>query len=138
MGDNVFKMNLNKNYIDVQMMRLMTPNREQKAYIYSLRRSRNNTSSSEVHFPRIYQCCVISSNNVEDHVKLIYLMESRNSNCVLFDKNVEYCDDGTVTIGCFMRILAPQPIENNMNGDIPLVRTPHPVILISFLTTMYV
>ena len=62
---------------------------------------------------------------------LIYLMESKNNDNVLFDRNLEHRDDGTITIGSFVKIMAPQAIENRMNGDIPLVKTPHPSIVMT-------
>lgn len=55
-------------------------------------------------------------------------MEANNSNNVLFERNLEYRDDGTMSVGCFFRILAPLPIENSMRGDIPLVKTQLPLI----------
>lgn len=63
-------------------------------------------------------------------------MEFKNSNNVLFDRNLEYRDDGTMTIGTFIRIMAPQAIENRMNGDAPLVKTPHPLILMKRPSTL--
>ena len=50
-------------------------------------------------------------------------MEARNSNNMLFDRNIDHRDDGTCTIGTYFRVIAPFPIENNMRGDIPLVET---------------
>ena len=51
MNDNVFTMNLTRQYVDAQIMRFIIPNRDQKATLYSVRRSR--TQSGEVHFKRI-------------------------------------------------------------------------------------
>lgn len=130
-GEKVFDIDLDDQYIDVQLLRIITPNTDQKAHIYSIRRARgtNNNNSSEVHFSRIYQCRIYSEKNLNDHSQLLYLMESRNSNQSLFDRNLEYRDNGTITIGSFLRIIAPQEIENHMNGGVPLVRTPHPFIV---------
>ena len=55
--------------------------------------------------------------------KFIYLMEAKNSNNMLFGRNIDHRDDGTFTIGTHFRVIAPFPIENNMRGDIPLVET---------------
>ena len=51
MNDNVFTMNLTRQYVDAQIMRIIIPNRDQKATLYSVRRSR--TQSAEGHFKRI-------------------------------------------------------------------------------------
>ena len=55
------------------------------------------------------------------HSQHIYLMEAKNSNNMLFERNLELRDDGTISISTFLRILAPLLIENNMKGDIALV-----------------
>ena len=56
-------------------------------------------------------------------------MEARNSNNMLFDRNIDHRDDGTCTIGTYFRVIAPLPIENNMRGDILLVHTQTLVIV---------
>ena len=57
-------------------------------------------------------------------------MEAKNSNKALFDRNLELRDNGTITIGSFVRIIAPQPIEDYMNGDIPLLKTSASLIVL--------
>lgn len=52
MNDNVFTMNLTQQHIDAQIVRIIILNRDQKATLYSVHRSR--TQSVEVHFKRIY------------------------------------------------------------------------------------
>ena len=126
MSEEVFNININRTFIDVQVSRIIIPNQQQKATIYNIRR-RHQT---DVHFKRIYQCSIFSRMNITDNSRIIYLMESKNSNNVLFDRNLEYRDNGTITVGSFLKILAPQPIDNVMNGDVPLVKTPHPLIVL--------
>ena len=48
---------------------------------------------------------------------------------MLFEKNMDHRDDGTITIGTFFHILAPSPIENSMTGDIALVKTQLPFVV---------
>ena len=134
MNESVFEMNLNRNYIDSQIIRIIIPSNDQKATLYSIRRSR--TQTAEVHFKRIYQCRIYSVGCITEQSRVIYLMESKNSNNVLFDRNMEHRDDGTITIGTFVRIMAPQAIENRMNGDVPLVKTPHPLIVMKRPTVL--
>ena len=45
--------------------------------------------------------------------------------------NVELRDNGTVTIGTVFRILAPRPIENLMKGDIPLIESKFPAMVMN-------
>ena len=129
-SDEIYDMNLNRNYVDAQLIRIITSRQEQKAYLYSLRGGRNKSSARETYFSRIFQCRIYSSTNINDHSNILYLMEARNSNKALFDRNLELRDNGTITIGTFVRIIAPQPIEDYMNGDIPLVKTSNSLIVL--------
>ena len=56
-------------------------------------------------------------------------MESKNSNQCLFNKNVELRDNGVISIGTYFPIVTPLPIENKMRGDIPLIKTHYPLIV---------
>ena len=130
-SDEVYEMNMNRNYIDVQLLRIITPrSRDQKAYLYSLRSGRRGGGSKDVNFTRIFQCRVYSAINTSEHKRIIYLMESRNSNNNMFERNLDFRDNGTVTIRTFLRVIAPEAIEDYMNGDIPLIRTPCSLIVL--------
>ena len=122
-------MNLTKKYILAQLLRIISPSPNQKANIYSNRR-RNGTMNQEVTFNRLFLCRIHPDEGmITDHSRLIYLMQARNSNSFLFDDNKEWRDNCIFTIGTFFRILSPLPIENNMNGDIPLVKTQLPIMI---------
>jgi hypothetical protein len=56
-------------------------------------------------------------------------MESRTQNTTLWKRNVEFRDNGILTIGSIIRILAPRPVESLMAGDIPLLTTNFPVVI---------
>ena len=126
-GDESNKINLNRVYIDVQLLRLITPSLQQKAMTYGVRRRNNN--NQYVIFSRLMLCRVYSNKRYFDGSRLIYLMESKNSNQCLFNKNIELRDNGVISIGTFFRIVTPLPIENKMRGDIPLVKTHLPLIV---------
>ena len=121
------KLNLNSVYVDVQLLRLITPSSQQKAMTYGVRRRNNN--NQDVIFSRLMLCRVHSKENYSNGCKLIYLMESKNSNQCLFNKNVELRDNGVISIGTYFRIVTPLPIENKMRGDIPLIKTHYPLIV---------
>ena len=129
-SNEVFTMNMNRNYIDVQLIRIITPRKEQKAYLYSLRSGRKGGNSKETNFSRIFQCRVYSAMNSGEHQKIIYLMESKNTNNNMFERNLDFRDNGTITIGTFLRVISPEAIEEYMNGDIPLIRTPCSLIVL--------
>ena len=135
-NDDIFEMDLDTNYLDVQLIRIITPNMNQRASVYGIKRRNNN---QDIHFSRLFLCRLHSDTNLNEMSKLIYLMEARNSNNMLFDRNIDHRDDGTFTIGTYFRVIAPLPIENSMRGDIPLVQTQTPVIVMerpSIVTTV--
>ena len=70
--------------------------------MYSNRKS--NRDSSSANYSRLFLCKVFSQ---EENSRLFYIMESRNNNNQLWNRNRQLQDDGTVTIGCIFRILAP-------------------------------
>ena len=57
-GDESNKLNLNRVYIDVQLLRLITPSLQQKAMTYGVRRRNNN--NQDVIFSRLMLCRVYS------------------------------------------------------------------------------
>ena len=102
-GDESNKLNLNRVYIDVQLLRLITPSLQQKAMTYGVRRCNNN--NQDIIFSRLMLCRVYSEEKYFNGSRLIYLMESKNSNQCLFNKNVELRDNGVISIGTFFRIV---------------------------------
>ena len=63
---------------------------------------------------------------------LVYIMESPslNKNSNLWLNNVELRDNGVITIGTVFRVISPLPISNYLRGDIPLIESHHPVIVL--------
>ena len=59
-GIEIFSMNLNQNYLDVQLIRIITSKKEQKAHLYSRSIGRNRTTAKETYFSKIFQCCIYS------------------------------------------------------------------------------
>ena len=55
-GDESNKLNLNRVYIDVQLLRLITPSLQQKAMTYGVRRRNNN--NQDIIFSRLMLCRV--------------------------------------------------------------------------------
>ena len=100
-------MKLNRRYLLVQLLRIISPGATQKASIYSSRRRNGVMNSKEVTFSRLFLCRVHPEEGmVTDHGRLIYLMQARNSKSYLFEDNKEWRDNGIFTIGTFFRILA--------------------------------
>ena len=131
-GDGIFgnNVNLNRQFINAQLLRIITPSaRDMKAQLYAIRSRRNNrsnSSTSEANFTRIYLLRVISETNTTG--RLFYLLESKTCNSTLFNRNIDFRDNGTITIGTIVRVVGPQEIETRM-GDIDMVKTPNPLFV---------
>eukprot|EP00957_Ditylum_brightwellii_P145234 11061570-Ditylum_brightwellii.AAC.1 len=61
-------------------------------------------------------------------------MESHSNNIHLWTRNPQLHDDETITVGTVFRILSPLPVKNYMSGDLPLVETYFPVIVMKYPT----
>ena len=59
-------------------------------------------------------------------------MEARNMNTYLWSRNVNYRDNGSISIGSIIRVCCPRPVDNFMRGDIPLMVTHNPVFLLKY------
>ena len=126
--EKFFEMNLNWIYIDVQLICLIIPNdKGQKANIYEAQ-GRGGGNNQDVYFSQLFLCQIHLNNFLTENLRLLYLMEATNLNNMLFDRNFELHNNGTITIGTYFRVVFPLPIEkNNMKGDIPLVNMQTPI-----------
>ena len=118
--------------INVQILRIIVhnPHVQNGSNIQAYSRSRfGSVRPSSMPYTRLLLCRVFSE---EDGNLLVYLMESPslNKNCNLWLNNVELRDNGVITVGAVFRIISPLPITNYLRGDIPLIETHHPVIVL--------
>ena len=60
------------------------------------------------------------------------MMEARNENVNLWNKNTQHRDNGTISIGCFIRVISPLPIKSWMRGDIPILKSQFPCFALRF------
>ena len=116
--------------MDLQLLRVIANNNNNNnnfgpARVYGASRNTRNQSSN-VNYSRLFLCRVV---NKSEGNQLIYLMEARNSNNILWRRNPQLRDDGTVSIGAYFRILSPSPIKKLMANDIPLLETRFPAIV---------
>ena len=117
-----------KRFVDLQLLRIITGNKEHVASVYNKKiRSR----VSERHFRRLYLFRVVSNpNNNTEHSALVYVMEYRTQNVSFWIDNATNRDNGNVSIGSFVRLMCPKPIESYMRNDIPLIESGYPFILL--------
>ena len=116
--------------IMLQIIRLIPHNphtQNGNAQTYSRPRSFGPVRPSSMPYTRLFMCRVFSEN--EGNL-LVYLMEGTNKNSNLWRNNVELRDNGIITMGTILRITAPLPVESYMRGDIPLIQSHHPAIVL--------
>ena len=126
-ADDAIRNRLNFKFIDLQLLRIITSN-QSAANVYSRKRTNNNNMT--IKFSRLILCRVHSLNSPEDNGKLVYMMEARNQNMNLWTKNIQLRDNGAISIGSFIRVPCPMPIQQYMRCDIPLLTSPLPAILL--------
>jgi hypothetical protein len=113
--------------IDLQLLRVIGNSvvSNSRAHIYGAF-ARNRNQSSDVNYSRLFLCKVVSMNEGNS---LVYMMESRNTNKLLWSRNPQFRDDGILTIGAIFTVLSPNPITNLMSNDIPMLETRFPVVV---------
>ena len=110
-SDGASQHRLTFKYIDVHRIRIITSSAA-AVNVYS--RKRPNVNQNIMKFSCLILAKVHSITNPSDNAKLMYIMEARNKNQNLWSKNVNLCDNGTVSIGAFIRIPSQLPVESYM------------------------
>ena len=120
------------NYIDVQILRIIVQPRgaNNQAYTYSNNRGRPGARRqvNQINYSRLF---LIRIHNHSEGDRVAYMMESKSTNQVLWNRNIEFRDNGTVTIGTVIRILSPRPIDGFMPNNVPLITTQFPVVVMT-------
>ena len=117
---------LNNKCLDIQLLRIIVPKSDQKAKIFNY--SKGKRTEQEVNFTRLFMCRVYNPTCLDEQSSLVYIMESSKRNNNLFNFNIDQRDNGTITIGSFLKILSPHVIEERMHGDIPIIVTSFPLV----------
>mmetsp|Transcript_22798 Transcript_22798/g.30178 ORF Transcript_22798/g.30178 Transcript_22798/m.30178 type:complete len:171 (-) Transcript_22798:302-814(-) len=116
-GINNVNSNFTFKFIKMQLLRIICPMRDFQALIYSC-----------------LQNC--GSNMNYSHI-LIFVSTpvnmTRDQNSDLFDRYIEFCDNGVLTIGSYVRISVPMLITPLMNNKMPMVKPKFPTIALCHL-----
>ena len=120
------EMKLSRCHLTVQIMRIITPQGGQTGNAYT--RYQRGAGQQKINFHRILLCRSKST--------LCYLMITNDMNKRLFNRDILLRDNGTITVGTYMRVLAPYPITRKMK-DIPLVNSFYPAIVIERPSRVY-
>ena len=120
LDENVeFKHNINRTHLKLQILRIITPKAGSNTATTKYQRG---GMSQKISFVRIILC--------RNEDKLCYIMINHEHNKRLFHRDLLLRDNGVVTIGSFMRLLAPHPITQTMQ-DIPLICSDSPALILN-------
>ena len=109
--------NINTKLIDIQILRVITPDQQTNATVYNRQRNENNQSLER--FSWLLVARVHPYFHPEKNVEIVYFMEARNTNNNFYNVNVQYRDNGSISIGSFPWVPCPIPIYQYMRGGIP-------------------
>jgi len=115
--------NLRRRFLDAQILRCITPKSTNRTANVLYRHKKLGNRLEDVSYARIYLMRVYSENNPLQNSKLFYVLQGTGvggSNAHLWNRNPEHRDNGTITIGSFVRLANPAPVEKFMQ-NIPMV-----------------
>ena len=104
-SDNAQDHGLNFKYMNLQLLRLITQ-QPSGANVYKKNRQGGN-SGKEMKYERLFLCRIHSEQYPDDNSKVAYIMEARNQNKKLWNMNMNFRDNGVVSIGLLIRIICP-------------------------------
>ena len=117
-------------YIDLQLLRIVANSyvgNGATALRYYARNNNNNTESKN--YSRLFLCKVVRK---DENDLLVYMMESSNVNNNLWQRNLQYRDNGIMTIGTIFRVFHPLPIKKMMANEIPMIETRYSVVVMNY------
>ena len=122
-----------RKYIDLQLLRVVMPSADRsKALIYS-RNSRNSSNNKrggkEQFFGRMHLGRVFNRCDPEASGELVYIMQGDKHNHLLWTRDNNMRDNGTLAIGCYFRILVPEFITSYLNNEVLMITSLRPAIL---------
>lgn len=120
------ELELDLGYLDAQLIRVIVALKQHNA-IYSYQRGRN-TQGSNVQFNRLFLFRPISN---EEGNQLFYMMQSSSVNSMLWGQNYQNRDNGVISCGSFIRLLAPDPISRYMAGEVPMLTVDQPAVVLA-------
>ena len=127
-GDDADEEKLNFRYLDLVLLRVINPS-SQSGNVAIYKRLKTE-SQSNVKYTRLFLLKIHSPAIVDQNNRLVYVFVSRTSNLTIWDHNMSNRDNGNVSIGRFLRVVSPSPIVEYMRGEIPVMVTNNPLILL--------
>ena len=103
------KINMNKKHIDIQILRIITPHANTQSSFKSM--CKKTYTETKLQYKRLLLCRFCHENS-----QLVYITISNENNTNFFQRNLILRDNGTITCGSYLRVIAPHQIERYLNG----------------------
>ena len=112
---------MKKSYLALQLLRIVCGNNvnDKSAGVYKFFSNKKGKESGSSRYTRLFLFRDVSTADGQ----VVYIIEARKQNDLLWSKFPEKRDNGTVTIGSYIVVLNPKPITIKMSNDIPILDT---------------
>ena len=112
---------MKKSYLALQLLRIVCGNNvnDKSAGVYKFFSNKKGKESGSSRYTRLFLFRDVSTADGQ----VVYVIEARKQNDLLWSKFPEKRDNGTVTIGSYVVVLNPKPITIKMSNDIPILDT---------------
>ena len=115
--------NFNMTFLEAQVLRVICPGNDSRAAIFNRQRNRSMT----MNYSRLF---LMRQHGPDESSTMFYVMMSRDQNNNMFNRNIAFRDNGVISIGSYIRILAPMPIISLMNNVTPMVISNFPIVAV--------
>ena len=115
--------NFNMTFLEAQILRVICPSPDSRASVNY--RGQRNRGSMQMNYHRLF---LLRQHGPEDSNTVFYVMMSREQNGEMFNRNISFRDNGIISIGSYIRILAPMLIISLMNNVTPMVVSNFPIV----------
>lgn len=127
-------------YVDLQLLRIVMPAPDRSTALIYSRSSRNRANTrgkgKEQTYGRMYLARIYDKLDAKASGEMVYLLQGEHQNNRLWQRDNQMRDNGTLSIGCYFRILCPEFVTNYVNNETPLISTLRPAILMETPTTI--
>jgi hypothetical protein len=107
--------NLNRTFIAVQLLHIITPSKKDDRFQFQKRFTRGGiltTTTAVQEYSGILMCRIVSKKNPQQSDRICYIVQDGTTNTELFNRNTNFCHNGTITIGSILVIVNPDPVKS--------------------------
>ena len=118
-------------YLDFQIIRIVMtqPNKPANVFVRSKTGSNKRGGVAEQQNGRMFLCRIYEKDDYEASGELFYFMQTKTINDRIWNRDLNARDNGTFTIGTYLRVLAPDFITSYLNNEVPMITCSLPAIL---------